>query len=288
MAFSYELVTRNGAGHEHVRGYTSEEQLTPGSVVVLGGRSWLVESVDEGRVRARPARYRLTLRHPDAREEAGAFRRHRTDAPTLGHQLTTLERGTPVSWAVAEQHLVHDEAGEPFLELIAERDYAESESLPDHQLEHALERDDDGDAAATLARAEAAGFVAELVSLEPGEAPDWDEAARYLEALILEEINDHLLEIAGVDTRNAQQETWLDTVKQRLRDDLAAFRNDIEGDHDEIEEWDFRGGRVFSAIGRLDDEANPLSGYGWLSRLVDASVVGAAHFQRVSQVDLAP
>jgi hypothetical protein len=226
-------------------------------------------------VRARPARYRLTLRHPDAREEAGAFRRHRTDAPTLGHQLTTLERGTPVSWAVAEQHLVHDEAGEPFLELIAERDYAESESLPDHQLEHALERDDDGDAAATLARAEAAGFVAELVSLEPGEAPDWDEAARYLEALILEEINDHLLEIAGVDTRNAQQETWLDTVKQRLRDDLAAFRNDIEGDHDEIEEWDFRGGRVFSAIGRLDDEANPLSGYGWLSRLVDASVVGA-------------
>jgi hypothetical protein len=288
MAFSYDLTTRNGAGHEHVRRYTSEEQLTPGSVVVLAGRSWLVESVEEGRGRARPARYRLTLRHPDGREEAGAFRRHRTDAPTLGHQLTTLERGTPVSWAVADQGLVHDEAGEPFLELIAERDYTEAESLPDHQLEHALERDDDAEAAATLARAETAGLVAELVSLEPGEAPDWDEAERYLEALILEEINDHLLEIAGVDTRSAQQETGLDTVKQRLRDDLATFRNDIEGDHDEIEEWDFRGGSVFAAIGRLDDEANPLSAYGWLSRLVDASVVGAARFQRVRQVDLAP
>src|SRR6266508_3521780 len=198
MAFSYELITRNAAGHEHVRRYTSEEQLTPGSVVVLGGRSWLVESVDEGRVRARPARYRLTLRHPDGREEAGAFRRHRTDAPTLGHQLTTLERGTPASWAVAEQRLVHDEAGEPFLELIAERDYAEAESLPDHQLEHALEQEDKT-AAAALARAEAAGLAIELVALEAGQAPDWAEAERFIDALIVEEIGDDLLQLCGVD-----------------------------------------------------------------------------------------
>jgi hypothetical protein len=83
------------------------------------------------------------LRHPGGREEAGAFRRYRSDAPTVGHQLTTLENGAPVTWAVVEQRLARDESGEPFLESIAERDYAEAESLPDHQLEHALEQDRD-------------------------------------------------------------------------------------------------------------------------------------------------
>jgi hypothetical protein len=41
---------------------------------------------------------------------------------------------------VVEQRLAYDAAGEPFLESIAERDYTEGESLPDHQLEHALDR----------------------------------------------------------------------------------------------------------------------------------------------------
>jgi hypothetical protein len=153
--------------------------------VVLGGRYWLVERVEGPRAQARPARYRLTLRHPDGRREAGAFRRYRADAPTLGHQLATIEDGAPVSWAVVEQRLAHDDAGEPFLESIAERDYAEAESLPDHQLEHALdqESDDTEAAAAALARAEAAGLAIELVGLEAGQAPDWEEANRYLDSL---------------------------------------------------------------------------------------------------------
>lgn len=81
---------------------------------------------------------------------------------------------------------------------------------------------------------------------------------------------------------------WLDTVKRRLREDLESFRTDIEQDHDELEEWDFRGGRVFAAIGAADDEANPLSPYGWMTRLLDAGVLTAARFQRVRKAELAP
>ena len=50
------------------------------------------------------------------------------------------------------------------------------------------------------------------------------------------------------------------TVKERLRADLEAFRSDIEGDHDEIEEWDFRGGRIFASVGSYEDEFDPNSG----------------------------
>jgi hypothetical protein len=50
----------------------------------------------------------------------------------VGHQLTTLEDGAPISWTVIEQRLARDDVGEPFLESTAERDYTETESLPDH------------------------------------------------------------------------------------------------------------------------------------------------------------
>ena len=129
-------------------------------------------------------------------------------------------------------------------------------------------------------------LVAERVTLEPGEAPDWDEAERYLEALILEEIGDHLLELAGVDTRNDPRETWLDTVKDRLGADLAAFRADVVDDHDQIEEWDFLGGRVFASTGSPDDEGDQNSGHGWMSRLVDSGVLTAAGFHRVRKAGL--
>src|SRR5207245_4780055 len=82
MASSYTFVTHDRSGHEHARPYTSSERLAPGSVVLLGGRYWLVERVDDANVQARPARYRLTLRHIDGHEEPGAFRRFRADAPT--------------------------------------------------------------------------------------------------------------------------------------------------------------------------------------------------------------
>jgi hypothetical protein len=201
----------------------------------------------------------------------------------VGHQFTTLKDGAPVSWAVVEQRLGRDDAGHPFLELIAERDYAEAESLPDHQLEHTLdrERDDTSAAAAVMARATEAGLAIELVGLEAGVTPDWAEATSYLEALILEELEDDLFEQCGVDTRPDPQDAWLDRVKQRLREDLHGLRADIEGPHDQIEEWDFHGSRIFAAVGCVHNDGDPLSGYGWLCRLVDASVLQAAGFYRV-------
>jgi hypothetical protein len=280
MAFSYTLVTYDRAGREHARPYTSQDLLAPGSVVPLGGRYWLVERVDDATVQARPARYRLTLRHTDGHEEAGAFRRFRPDAPKVGHQLATYEDGGPMTWAVVEQRLARDDADEPFLESIAERDYGEVESLPDHKLEHTFDQDEDDSVAVALARATRPGLAVELVGLEPGQAPDWDEASRYLESLILEELEDDLIEQCGVDTRHVPQERWLDGVKERLRADLESLRADIEGPHDEVEEWDFRGGRIFAAVGSFDDDSNPLSGYGWLCRLVDASVLQAGGFYR--------
>jgi hypothetical protein len=201
----------------------------------------------------------------------------------VGHQLTTLEDGAPISWTVSEQRLARDDAGEPFLESIAERDYAETESLPDHQLEHALaqERGDTSAADTLLARAAAPGLAIELVGLEAGQAPSWEEATRYLDSLILEELEDDLLEQCGVNPGRDPQRTWLDKAKRRLRDDLDSFRGDIERDHDQTEEWDFRGGKIFAALGSFDDDANPDSGYGWMCRLVDAGVLLAAGFYRV-------
>jgi hypothetical protein len=69
-------------------------------------------------------------------------------------------------------------------------------------------------------------------------------------------------------------------VKERLRADLESLRADVEGPHDQVEEWDFRGGRIFAAVGKFDEDSNPLSGYGWLCRLVDASVLQAGGFYR--------
>src|SRR5918999_2553705 len=169
MARPYEVVTVNRAGDRRVHRYTTELDLEPGEVLRLDGRSWLVarlvqaESSDvEGRAEASPARYRLRLRHPDGREEAGAFRRYRVDAPRLGHAFTTLESGRPESWEVVDERLAFDERGDAYLDLVAERDFAEvAEELPDHQLEHALARSLESlppEAAATFERAGARGL----------------------------------------------------------------------------------------------------------------------------------
>jgi hypothetical protein len=286
MALTYEVVTHDRARNERVRRLTTGDRVEQGSVVTLDGRWWLVERVDDGdppRLAATPARYRLRLVHPDGREELGVFRRFRPGGPRLGHAFTTLEEGHPISWQVVEERLAREEQGDAYLDLVAQRDYAELEELPDHELEHALARDDalSEEAAATLARAEEAGLEVELVALDPGEAPDWDAAERYLDALILEEVEDDLLEQCGVRPDTDPRDTWLETVKERLREDLRRFREDVEGDHDEIEEWDFRGGRISASIGTFADESNPDSGHGWLCRLLDASALGAAGFERV-------
>ncbi len=270
--------------------YASEDPLEVGAVLRLEGRYWLIESIDGSRAMARPARYRLTLRHPDGREEIGAFRRFRPGSPGIGHSLATIEDGQAVNWQVVDQRLARDEDGEPYLELVAERDFSEVEELSDHELEHAFASREEEElpegAAATFARAEAAGLSVELVALEPGEEPDWEEAERYVDALIFEEIEDDLFEHCGVDVSRDRQDTWLPTVKERLLEDLQQFRADVEGEHDQIEEWSFRGARIFASVGSPDDEANPLSGHGWLSRLVDSSASAAAGFQRVQKARL--
>jgi hypothetical protein len=291
---TYEVVTRLASGKERVHQYASDEPLTPGEVVQLRGRFWLVETVGESglpQAIAKPARYRLRLKHPDGREELGAFRRFRPGSPGVGHAFTTLEDGHPISWQVANEQLARDEEGEPFLDLVAERDYAEAEGdIPDHELEHALERQRDGGlppaAAAAIARAAEQGLNLELVALDSGEEPDWPESGRYIDALIFEEIEDDLFEQCGVDVDRDPRESWLDTVKERLRSDLEAFRNDVEGDHDEIEEWDFRGGRIFVSVGTYEDEFDPNRGHGWMCRLADSGALGVAGFERVRKYEL--
>jgi hypothetical protein len=289
-SYDYDVVAHHRNGREHVVPYVSEDPLEVGAVLRLEGRYWLIESINGARAVARPARYRLTLRHPDGREEVGAFRRFRPGSPRLGHSLATIEDGQAVNWQVVDQRLARDENGEPYVELIAERDFSEVEELSDHELEHAFARREEEElpeaAAATFARAEAVGLSVELVALEPGEEPDWEEAERYIDALILEEIEDDLFELCGVDVGRDPQDTWLSKVKERLLEDLQSFRVDVEGDQDEIEEWSFRGARIFASIGSPNDEANPLSGHGWLSRLVDSSASAAAGFQRIQKARL--
>jgi hypothetical protein len=289
MSFSYELVHVTPTGRERVHPYTSEERLAPGNVVRYEGRDWLVEQLDGSRVQLTAARYRLGLRHPDGREELGAFRRFRSDAPRAGHTFSTLEDGQPVSWQVVDEQLAHADNGDAYLELTAERDFSEEEDvprLPEHELEHSLARHEAPGAAEALANAEQAGLFVELVALEPGEAPDWAEAEAYLDALELEVIEDDLLERCGVNPERDLRETWLETVKARLRSDLDLLRSDLEGEQDAIEEWEFRDGRIFAAIGSFEDEANPDSGHGWMTRLFDASALSAAGFSRVRKAEL--
>ncbi len=285
MSESYDLVVRSGDGRERAHPYLSESPIVPGSVVEVGGRHWLVEGVDGERAQAVPARYRLTLRHPDGREEQGAMRRYRPDAPVPGHNFTTTLEGSPISWTVIDERMARDETG-PFTEYIAERDYSEVDTLPDHQLEHAIDREEATPPA--VARAQAGGLSIELVALEPGQAPDWDEAFRFVDSLVLEELGDDLLELCGVDFDHDRRAGWLDIAKGRLREDLERFRDDIESDRDQIEQWEFRDGRIYAAVGQGDDEYRPDTGYGWMCRLVDGDVLGAAGFRRVRQAQLQP
>jgi hypothetical protein len=286
MSVAYDMAVRAASGRERVHPYLSEEGLVAGSVVEIAGRHWLVDEVDGARALASPARYRLTLRHPDGREELGALRRYRADAPVPGHQFTTVAERSTISWTVRGERLARDEDGRPFVEYVAERDFSEADLLPDHQLEHATDRDEAAPPA--VARAQASGMSIELVALEPGQAADWDEAFRFVDSLVLDELGDDLLELCAVDFDHDRRSTWLDIAKGRLREDLERFRDDIGGDRDQIERWEFRDGTVFAALGQGDDEHRADSGYGWMCRLVDSDVLGAAGFRRVRQAQLQP
>ena len=292
-AQSYEIVVAGRAGSDRRYPWVADEELQPGSVVHLGGRDWLVHELDASgeppRALAKPARYRLRLVHPDGREEIGGFRRYRPDGPRLGHGFTTMLAGELISWEVVDVRLAYDDAAEPFLDLVAQRDYGEAEGdLPDHELEHALARGDEASEAvqAVLADADREGLAVELVALDPGEAPDWEEAARYIRTITLATIEDDLLEQCGVNTAADPEDTWLETVTSRLLEDLESLRADVEGDHDEIQEWEFRDGRILASVGSTDDESDPDSGHGWLCRLLDSGALGAAGFTRVRKAEL--
>lgn len=291
----YDLVTRVRAGHEHTREYVSERPLGEGDVIVFRGDRWIIDRVEEQagsngppRAFAEPARYRLILLHEDGSEEAGAVRRLRSEVPGLGHAFTTLDGRKPISWEVTDERLVRDERGRPLIEFVAERDYGEEAGeLPNHELEHLGAGAELPDVAAgVLARASANDMHTELVALDAGAAPDWDEAERYLDALVLEELGDDLLELCGVAVARDPRDTWLARAQARLRRDLELFRADVEGDHDEIEEWESGGARIFASVGAWEDEAAPDKGHGWMCRLVDAGVLGAAGLRRVRRVEL--
>ena len=262
--------------------YVTDEPLEPGGCIRLEGRFWLVETVEPTTRRRAcewhplaiacaciiPTITRLRCVPPVRRGRAAR-------RPRLHHDSTE----EPVTWSVVEERLAHDELSEPYLDLLAERDYSEreepGEDLHNHELEYSEA------AAEALTQAQAAGQAAELVALDPGGVPDWDEAARSIDVLGFEEVEDDLFELCGVDVGEQPQDTWLDTVKERLRNDLASFRDDIEGDHDEIEEWDFLDGKIFAVVGSADDESNPDIGFDWLCRLLDAGVLRAGGFHRV-------
>jgi hypothetical protein len=297
VSYAYDIEVVNRAGVTRSVAHTTQAALEQGEVLRLDGRFWIVAEIGSGpadgsaeHVVAKPARYRIRTRHPDGREELGAFRRFRVDAPRLGHAFTTVEDGVPESWEIVDERATTDERGEPYVELVAERDFAEIEDLPDHELEHALARSTDGlsvSAAEAFDRAVVTGQAVELVALEPDEAPDWAEAERFLEALVIEEIEDDLLEQCGVDPDSAPRESWLGRVQGRLREDLSRFRADIESEHVQIEEWDYLDGRIFASSGTTEDESNPDSGHGWLCRLVDGGVLAAAGFSRVKKSEIA-
>jgi hypothetical protein len=288
-ALRYELVLE-ADGWERRREWTAERPLASGDLLLVGGRYWLVDRVESPaggqlpRAVAMPARYRLSLRHPDGRIEAGALRRLRASAPRLGHAFATTVDGEPVSWQVVDERLAHDERGRAYLELVAARDFGELETLPDHELEHMLEHGvEEGAAPAGAMRA---GGASELVALPAGEEPSWDDAAAAIESLTLDELGADVLELCGVDPDTDAPARWLELVQRRLRDDLERFRADIEDDRDEIQEWDVDGTRVFVSTGDWSDEANANSGHGWMCRLVDSGILAAAGFRRVRRTEL--
>jgi hypothetical protein len=56
LAVSYEIVTHDRTGRERVHPYPGEDALAPGSVVLIGGRYWLVERIEQARASRRSRR----------------------------------------------------------------------------------------------------------------------------------------------------------------------------------------------------------------------------------------
>jgi hypothetical protein len=130
--------------------------------------------------------------------------------------------------------------------------------------------------------------VIQLVWRPADAVPDWDAAARYIDALVLEEIGKDLAANCGVDPAQDPPDVWLERVQRRLRADVARFRDDVETDHDEIEQWQLGDELILASSGSWEDEAKPDSGHGWMCRLADAGVLVAAGFHELRKADLVP
>jgi hypothetical protein len=287
------LPSRHGNAQAHRHRLSTANDLRVGDVVRVTGGRWIVDELREAggerEARLEPARFRVVLLQPDGREEAGAVRRLRDDSLGVGHAFTTAdETGTHrLRWDVVADRFVRDEGGRPLIEFVAEHGLHGRERVPDHELEHRFAQQGDlAEARAALEFATAAGLAVELVELEPDRDPDWDEARALLEALVIEEVGEDLLERCGIKPERDLPETWIDLVRLRLRADLTSFRGDVEGPHRQIHEWHIGPRRVFASIGTWESEADPDSGHGWLCRLVDGDVLGAAGFVRLREIEL--
>ena len=237
--------------------------------MTLDGRDWLVDAVEEGdtaRVVAKPARYRLRLRHPDGREELGAFRRMRAGQP-------------------ATRPLVHDARGRGSRQLGASsrrrspttsRTSRSSTSSPSattarpratcpttsSSTRSPASADGSGRRQGVDRRGDA---LRACRSSSPRSSRTRRRTGRRLAATSRPSVSTRsrtTCSSCAASTRGDDSEgTWLETVQARLRDDLESFSADVEGDHDEIEEWDFhRRPRLRLRGLGPDDEVRPRQG----------------------------
>ena len=297
--FHYLVVTRRRTGKERMHEFASEAQLEPGDVLRLDGRYWLVASIEAGqdapaRAVAVPARYRLRLRHPDGREELGGLAPlPARSSPGSAIRSRLSKTGSPSLGRSSIKQLEQDEQGEPYLGFIAERDFAEVEALPSHSARAHARPQPGGtsfppSAQAAFERAEQTGLSIKSSHSSPARSLIGRQPSASSRCSCSRRSRTTCSSFAGSTRTRIPRGTWLETVKSRLRSDLAQFRADVERDEDQIEQWSFRDGRMFASIGSPDDEADPLSGHGWMCRLVDAGVLTAAGFERVRKSELDP
>ena len=202
------------------------------------------------------------------------MRRMRPDGPRLGHSFTTIEDGAPVSWSVIDEEFAHDEQGEPFLDLVAERDYGEAEGdLPDHELEHALTARSDEVPDAARERIDEAtrlGFAIESSRSSRTRLPDWEEARRYIETLSLDTIADDLLELCGVDTEELAKGHGSKPSSRASATTSSSFSADVKGTTTRSRSGISTTAASSPRVGSVADESDPDRGHGWLCRLLDA------------------
>ena len=170
-----------------------------------------------------------------------------------------------MSWQVVDERLA-DDHGEPYLDLIAERDYSE---LRTRRAARAR--------AGARARAQEARRGAARAPPRRGGGPGrragrarGGRGARLgrgrgaTSTRWSSRRSRTTCSSSAASTRPRRRETWLDTVKARLRATWSDSGTTSRADHDQIEEWEFRDGRIFAAVGSIEDEADPDRGHGWM------------------------